>query len=387
MAEEPLLRLISSAYRAAVEPDEWTSFLRQFAQTVGGKAGALHWMDKARMEHVHAWQSGLCEDDLADYADHYWANDPRVNWAFMHPQGTVFVDYDFTTESQMDRSAYYAHFLERQDLRYCIGIIALDDSCQTCGIAVHRSPRQGHFDAPEVRLARQLTPHLRRALQVQHRLSVVEAREHFLTTALDHLATGTIFVDSRARPLLMNQAAERILRQGDGLCATPSGLAAAKAEDTACLRRAVFEAAATGAGRGHSAGGAMRLSRPSAKRPLEVLVSPLPRHHHTLGAVDPAAIVFVSDPERQLCERRELLIDLHGLTPAEAELAEALLAGQSLSQFAERTGRGAQTVRKFLKHIFSKTGTSRQAELVRLLLDGPAGLEVPPSDSDRSRRL
>ena len=35
-----------------------------------------------------------------------------------------------------------------------------------------------------------------------------------------------------------------------------------------------------------------------------------------------------------------------------------------------------ETVRKHLKQIFGKTGTFRQAELVRMLVTGPAGLSI-----------
>jgi DNA-binding CsgD family transcriptional regulator len=117
------------------------------------------------------------------------------------------------------------------------------------------------------------------------------------------------------------------------------------------------------AGRGTAAGGALRLSRPSHKRPYVAMVSPLaPR-----WAREPAALVLVSDPDEAPMVPREVLIQLFGLTPAEARLALALGAGESLEDAAETFGVGLTTVRTQLRQVFAKTDTNRQADLVRLL--------------------
>jgi DNA-binding CsgD family transcriptional regulator len=55
-------------------------------------------------------------------------------------------------------------------------------------------------------------------------------------------------------------------------------------------------------------------------------------------------------------------------TAAEARLANALLDGQSLTDFSERVGVSINTARKQLAAIFAKTGTNRQAALVAWLL-------------------
>ena len=57
---------------------------------------------------------------------------------------------------------------------------------------------------------------------------------------------------------------------------------------------------------------------------------------------------------------------------SEARLARLLADGLSLEQAAEMQGTKISTARSRLKHIFTKTGTNRQASLVRLILTGPA---------------
>jgi DNA-binding CsgD family transcriptional regulator len=67
-----------------------------------------------------------------------------------------------------------------------------------------------------------------------------------------------------------------------------------------------------------------------------------------------------------------------GLSKAEARLALHLAAGASLASMAQAFDVKLTTVRSQLQQVFSKTGTSRQAELVALLLShGYAGPLAP----------
>jgi DNA-binding CsgD family transcriptional regulator len=63
----------------------------------------------------------------------------------------------------------------------------------------------------------------------------------------------------------------------------------------------------------------------------------------------------------------QLLEALFDLTPAEARVARAIGEAQPPEDVAGALGVSVETVRKQLRAVFAKTGTSRQAELVRLL--------------------
>jgi DNA-binding CsgD family transcriptional regulator len=155
-------------------------------------------------------------------------------------------------------------------------------------------------------------------------------------------------------------------------------LIAATSDETRALGRLVAEAAATGAGAGTSPGGAIALSRPSLSTPLPVLVAPLRGQWTPPAAPRAAAAVFVTDPERSGTVAGRQLVELFGLTPAEAQLAVALLAGKRLAHIAAERGVQLPTVRNQLRAVLAKTGTGRQAELVRLLATLPAIPAVAP---------
>jgi DNA-binding CsgD family transcriptional regulator len=56
------------------------------------------------------------------------------------------------------------------------------------------------------------------------------------------------------------------------------------------------------------------------------------------------------------------------LTPAESRLLDSILSGLGLAQAAEQIGVSLATARTHLQRIFDKTETSRQGELIHLVM-------------------
>jgi DNA-binding CsgD family transcriptional regulator len=69
----------------------------------------------------------------------------------------------------------------------------------------------------------------------------------------------------------------------------------------------------------------------------------------------------------------DLLRRHFGLTPAEARFALHLVAGETLRSAEAKLSITYETARTHLKNIFHKTGTSRQAELLIVILTALPG--------------
>jgi DNA-binding CsgD family transcriptional regulator len=87
-----------------------------------------------------------------------------------------------------------------------------------------------------------------------------------------------------------------------------------------------------------------------------------------LGVAGAAYAIFVVAPGRPPIPSVRALRETFGLTSMEASVALALARGASLRQVAADNQVGVVTVRTHVAHLFEKTGTARQAELVRLIL-------------------
>jgi DNA-binding CsgD family transcriptional regulator len=191
---------------------------------------------------------------------------------------------------------------------------------------------------------------------------------------LNRLPQGVILVDAEARVIFANRAAESMLRVERSLCLGRDGLRAEIPGETHRLRHMIAECAAPRLGLG-SAGGRLRLSREHGG-PLTVLVAP---HHTRFGWIDvvcPRAILFITDPEATTNVRQQWLCEDFGLTPAEAGVAVEVLEADGLQAAAGRLGISLATARTHLAHVFDKTGTRRQAELVRLILQSQSAVRA-----------
>jgi DNA-binding NarL/FixJ family response regulator len=180
-------------------------------------------------------------------------------------------------------------------------------------------------------------------------------------TALDQLVVSVLVVDAEARVLFMN-------RRGGALCAAADGIIlgarkvcrASVPAETARLHALIVSAIREGEG------GVMSLTRAEAG-PLSVAVT-------ALEAGGAKAALYISDPDDRPIPSPDQLSGLLDLTLAEARLAHGLALGQSLEEAALASGITIGTARGYLKQVFSKTGRSRQAELVRLIMSLPVTL-------------
>lgn len=86
------------------------------------------------------------------------------------------------------------------------------------------------------------------------------------------------------------------------------------------------------------------------------------------GAASTKAIVFIYDLRTAARVPARRLVELYGLTAAEAQAAVQLPAGGSIEEIASRLSVRANTLKSQLKAVYTKTGTCRQADLLKLLL-------------------
>ncbi|MBV8834932.1 MAG: helix-turn-helix transcriptional regulator [Alphaproteobacteria bacterium] len=89
--------------------------------------------------------------------------------------------------------------------------------------------------------------------------------------------------------------------------------------------------------------------------------------------------IFVIDPEAAADPTPQQLQHQFGLTPAEAELAHEIAKGEGLIACAKALQISRATASTHLQRIFEKTGTKRQAQLVRVILGARPAIRRAPS--------
>lgn len=372
-ALEDIQRLIGEIYDSALTPDKWPTTLARLSDAFAGNAAVFHAKDFREVRTLFMLQVGCCDELLGAYASYYMKTDVRFAAGERLPAGALLYDAMHISEAEMDRCEYYRDFLGRFDMRYSISGVLANDRHVVAAVTVQRSPRTGPVGAQEIEQFSSLVPHFQRALVVQQRLATFRNRVALFLDVLDGLPGGVIVADGQARPVLVNRAADEILRTCDGLMSRPDGLTACRPAETAMLRRLIAESASVALGKPVSADAPLYLGRPSGKRPLIVRIMPTgPSLVRDLALKSPPVLLFVSDPESHpRVVLAQPFVDFYGLTGAETRLLEALLNGLPLEAARRKFGVTMATVRKHLSAIFGKTGTKGQADVVRLVLSNP----------------
>ena len=232
-----------------------------------------------------------------------------------------------------------------------------------------------------------LKPDIKRAFKLHSDLAASGDRSASLQSILDSLTLGVVLLSPKGHVVTSNPAAKRLLAGNGGLLAGRFGLRAERADESARLQQLIARATATSAGAGLEPAGFLTISRRNGS-PLQLMVSPV-RGFDAYQTHPVRAIVFVSDPAprvRRVRPTHDILMALFRLTPAECRLAMLLADGHSPTAIAQMVGVSRNTLKSQLSSIYRKTGTSRQAQLVRLLLQLPT---TSPSKEKRTetRRL
>ena len=84
---------------------------------------------------------------------------------------------------------------------------------------------------------------------------------------------------------------------------------------------------------------------------------------------NPELLLLLRDSSRRKVPTPALLMDVFGITPAEARLTLKLINGLSLTAAAEELGISRNTARTQLSSVFSKTDLNSQTQLVKLVSD------------------
>lgn len=182
------------------------------------------------------------------------------------------------------------------------------------------------------------------------------------------LADGAFLLDPDRRVVCMNAEAGRLCGDATGLHVLDERLHADSPAAEAALQRLIDRAVDGVAQAAPSVIDELLLPDSTGARTLSVLACALRARPWTGGRSDPAAVVFVTDLAARPRIPGPRLAALYGMTAAEVALVLRLADGASLAEVSRHTGRSPGTLRSHLKRIFIKTGTHRQADLVRLLM-------------------
>jgi DNA-binding NarL/FixJ family response regulator len=384
MSEGQLLALTEEIYDAAAGGTPWATIGRSLSKLVRASNGWLCVTDHQGEGASLLYRANYPDNEIAAYQAYYRHVDL---WTLRTAQAVRHVDPSappkartsgfLVPDAEYVRSEFYADLGRHVGLRHVVGTVMHLGAAGLMPVCLHRADDEAPFEAMDARLLDQLLPHLRRAMQLRHRLHPSPTATDPALSTLDALRTPVAVVDADLRIVLANNAAEiivashkglKILDQKVGPGPRAKVLTALHHEDQGAMSALVQAAAVRGA-----SGGGLRVRDAALNPTLAVLVSPLPCRladgsKGLSGRVPGRALILLRDlAEASRAPDPDVLRRVFGLTRAEAEVACALYGGATKSAVAATRGLRESTIRSQVDAILLKTGTANLRDLERLL--------------------
>jgi DNA-binding CsgD family transcriptional regulator len=368
-SEDRVTRVIGAIYDAALAPDRWMGVLGQL-KDMFGLSLAVSVERNAERTEINGRAAGVTDDDYQGFLAHYFKRSPFLAHESKWCAGQVIRSVEVLPHRVFHRTEMYQEWWRPRDLHEGLRLIISIDRAGVSGfVNLIRPPAAPGFDKSDIALADTLMPHLRRAAEVARRLRHADALASGALATLDVLRHSVLLLDQSACLIHANAAGEALLTEAGGLRVSQGILQAATPALTSQLHAVLARAA--GAGGLPARAGALRLARGGGRSALAVVVIPFQAEAYWSLSNRPAILVCVTDPDAAATMPDRSIIELFGLTGAEAALAADLLAGMELRTIAERNGRSINTVRTQLARLMAKTDVNRQSDLVRLLANLP----------------
>jgi DNA-binding CsgD family transcriptional regulator len=281
--------------------------------------------------------------------------------------GEVKAVLDLVPRREFVETRFYREWAGPQG--YIDNIFAIiDKSATSYGvIAVTRDEESGVVDDQARRRMCLLAPHVRRAVLIGNVIDLRQAEASMFAEMVGSLACAVFFVDANARILFANAAAQNLLGDGKVVRNIESALAAFDPEADKALR-SVFAASADGDAAVGTAGVAVLLSvSPTELWLAHVLPMTSGVRQQARTSYAAAAAVFVRKASPDAPSSMETVAKLYRLTASELRVLQSVMETGGVRTMANTLGLSEATVKTHLQRLFTKTGTRRQSDLIKLV--------------------
>lgn len=355
MSEYPE-RLIDRIHEAGLVPSIWPALLAEIGTAVGGRGGIMF---AVRDGYVSAVNAPEHDQAMPAFLNEGWSQrDPLLPRATALNYSGFVNDGDLLSEEEIASNEVYVNFYRPIGLGYRAGTIIPIPSGDSIALVVPRHQDNGPVPREAVAYLDGLRPHLARASLAANRLGFEMARAQ--ANALQALGLPGAVLRGRGRVFAANSLFEALMPSlfQDSLQRMTITDAAADALLATALERL------------HLTDGRVVKSIPVAasfdRVPMVVHLIPVRGSANDIFT-QATAMLVVTPVDRAAVPTAEVLQGLFDLTPAEARVARGVAKAESLEALASATGVNRETVRSQLKAVLTKTGVSRQQELVSLL--------------------
>lgn len=357
--------LIAAAHRGVIDPAGWKPFAAALRQTMGAvHANLTLRRTDAPMSELTSFASGGDEEEISQfYFGGFHREDPLPYYRL--GAGQVFSLAELFGPGEEVGMARMQGLLDHLGAKHLLIVRITETHGANAWLTVMAD--DPGFSSRDREVLGRLALHLGIALETYVQLADAHSRLAAYAGAMDRLNVGLVTLAADGQIIDADPLASRLMVAGEVMSRDPRGrLVLQNGGAARTLAAALRDFAREAAGRPR----ALRLGDAAG---ADMLLLPVTERPAT-GRHTPVLRAYVHCDLQSAGDSLESLAEMFRLTASEARLALALGKGNTLAEAAQMMGITLQSARTYSKRIFQKTGTRRQAELVRLLLTSTLSL-------------
>jgi len=361
---QQLSDVIGAIYDCALDPERWPATCRTIADRCASTGGGICVHDLKQVQNDQLFVFGYQPEFLEKLGSRF-AESPMAASDIISNVGDV--NSLAAVPQQLLESRFYREVMEPFGLTDMIWFPALRTGGRMASLHASRNDKKPYYQLHDVHLFKLLSPHVCRALAISDALDIRALRSELLEKTLDGLSAGVFLTARDGHVVYMNAAAERQVRAGHSIRLAHNRLSAVDPAARAALAEKI-EAATSADAASPPSEHSVAISDGRGGGYVATLL-PIENGERS-GILAPFAAsvaVFMQDPVEVPLMPGEAFARLHGLTGGELRVLLALSQGLDGMKSAGMLGISEPTVRTHLQRIFSKTGTSRQSDLLNML--------------------
>ncbi len=360
--------LIGEIYDSVLHPESWNETLARITGTLcplSWEAAFILWESNSPPSARFVAATGLAAGVQEIYTAVYAGNHPWSRRLMRYGNGSVVDSNDIMTREEFLETEFFRNFLAPWGIDRMIAVLLDKRGSERLGLML---PGPGDRDVERLKRGlRVLAPHMQRAMRISDRIATLDLAAGAARAAADAAPFAIFSLDDQLNILAANSRAARYEKAGF----------IRTAQDRFAFTHSASQKRLLDLVKSADPAGLAFQTIGNADRECPVLVARVTRQSaQQIGGVRLGASLIVtlgSSPGETPVVEIDRVAQWFGLTPAEARLAVALAAGDTLQDYAALRAVSVNAVRFLLKGIFRKTGATTQAQLVALL----ARLPVP----------
>lgn len=367
MRAEDLSRLIGTIYDCALAPQLWSTALAEICAQYESAAATLAVVDlQSGREYT------LVNHGIAEYFDRLYKEKYHCVDLFIHPLLARAVcepalSSELVDDEDLLASRIYREWAAPQGFRDTLMTVFTRHHARLAFMGLTRKLEQRRYDEQDRQALKLIAPHLQRAVLISDFVEHQAVERSRFVEVIDSISTATIVVDAERRILHSNSVGRALLDRGQVVASINGALTVAGVAPAKLLKS--FQ----GAPHERPLPETLRVRSPQAQADAIVVIMPL-TVAETMGTARGLQFaVFVQDTGLLSPLASDVWRKLFDLTGSELRVLQGLIEGSAPAEIADLYGIARSTVKTHLLNLYRKTGTRRQAELVKLALSA-----IPP---------